>query len=133
MRTFAIGLAVLVAVHAGGAAFAQSKCDSVITKAATKKVACKGNVQAKAQKSGTAPDPAKLAKCEDKFNKACTKAQAAGDCSAQTGSCAGIEAAADTCAAGLTLSSPYPACTGLRTALQRAGRHRVRQQRHRRL
>jgi hypothetical protein len=105
MRKLSIALAVMFAVGASGMAFAQSACDSGITKAAGKKVACKDGVISKAQKSGGAPDPAKLTKCEDKFTKACTKAQAKADCAVQTGSCASIEADADACALGLSTSS----------------------------
>ena len=97
--------AVIVAVLSlmvGGTALAQSKCDSGVTKAAGKKVACKASVISKAQKKGTSPDSAKLAKCEDKFNKACTKAKGAGDCSVQPQSCTAIEAEADTCVATLS-------------------------------
>jgi len=86
-------------------AFAQSACDSGVTKAAGKKVACKDGVISKAQKSGGAPDPAKLTKCEAKFDKACQKAKAKGDCVAQQGTCAGVEASADSCAATLAASS----------------------------
>ena len=105
MRKLSIALAVMFAVGASGLAFAQSKCDSTITKAAGKKVACRDGVFSKAQKSGGAPDPAKLQKCVDKFNKACTKGQAAGDCDVQQGTCAGIEAAADACALQLSTSA----------------------------
>jgi len=104
--SIALALAVMFAVGASGTAFAQaSACDSGITKAAGKKVACKDGVISKAQKSGGVPDPAKLTKCEDKFNKACTKAQGKADCVVQTGSCASIEADADACAVGLSTSS----------------------------
>jgi len=105
MRKLSIALAVLFAVGASGMAFAQSKCDSKTTKAEGKKIACKAGVFAKAQGKGTAPDIEKLHKCEDKFTKACVKAKAAGDCSAQQGSCASIEAEADTCAQDATTSS----------------------------
>jgi len=105
MRKLSIALAVMFAVGASGLAFAQSACDSGITKAAGKKVACKDGVYSKAQKSGGAPDPAKLAKCEAKFSKGCTKAQAKGDCVVQQGSCAGVEASADACALELSTSA----------------------------
>jgi hypothetical protein len=95
----------MFAVGVSGMALAQSKCDSTITKAEGKKIACKAGVFSKAQKSGGAPDTAKLAKCEAKFAKACGKGQAAGDCVAQQGSCAGIEAEADACAATTTSSA----------------------------
>jgi hypothetical protein len=107
MRFVAIGAMVAFAVASSGMALAQSKCDSGLTKAAGKKVACKAGVVAKAQGKGTAPDSAKLAKCEAKFTKACTKALAKGDCSAQGGSpsCATIEAEVDSCVADID-SSP---------------------------
>ena len=105
MRKLSIALAVLFAVGASGVAFAQSKCDSKVTKAEGKKIACKAGVFAKAQGKGTVPDPAKLHKCEAKFDKACQKAKAKGDCVAQQGTCAGVEASADSCAATLAASS----------------------------
>jgi len=105
MRKLSIALAVMFAVGASGMAFAQSACDSGVTKAAGKKVACKDGVFSKAQKSGGAPDVAKLHKCEDKFTKGCVKAKAKGDCVVQAGSCASIETDADTCATGLASSS----------------------------
>ena len=45
MRKLSIALAVMFAVGASGMAFAQSACDSGITKAAGKKVACKDGVK----------------------------------------------------------------------------------------
>jgi hypothetical protein len=106
MRKLSIALAVMFVVGASGMAFAQaSKCDSTITKAAGKKVACKDGVYSKAQKSGGVPDAAKLQKCQDKFTKACGKGQAAGDCVVQTGTCAQIEATADACALDLSTST----------------------------
>src|SRR5215204_2589833 len=54
----------------------QSKCDTTITKAAAKDVACKGGVYAKAQKIGGPADSEKLAKCEAKFDKACQTGKA---------------------------------------------------------
>jgi hypothetical protein len=105
MRKLSVALAVMFAVGVSGMAFAQSKCDSKLTKAVGKKMACKAGVYSKGQAKGTAPDPAKLQKCEDKFAKACTKAQAAGDCSVQQGSCAALEATADACALEAASSS----------------------------
>jgi hypothetical protein len=104
MRAFVIvaGLALTLAI--GGTASAQSKCDAAMTKAAGKKVSCKANVNSTAQKKGTTPDAAKLTKCEDKFTKACNKAQAHGDCQTQTQPCALIEAEVDACVADI--SSP---------------------------
>ena len=106
-RLVAIAAGLLFLAGASGAAFAQSKCDSKITKAAGKKVSCKAGVHAKAQGKGEAPDAEKLAKCEEKFNKACLKGQDQGDCSAQQGSCASIEGDADACVAEL-ISSASP-------------------------
>jgi hypothetical protein len=105
MRKLSIALAVLFSVGASGMAFAQSKCDSKITKAAGKKCSCKAGVFAKAQGKGETPDPAKITKCEEKFDKACLKAQGAGDCVAQQGSCASIEADVDACVATLITSA----------------------------
>jgi len=109
MRRIAIvaGLALGLAIG-GTASAAGSKCDSAITKAAGKKVACKAGVNSTAQKKGEAPDSAKLAKCTDKFDKACTKAKMGTDCSAQSQSCAAIEAEADTCVTTIS-SSPSSA------------------------
>ena len=106
MRKLSIALAVMFAVGASGmAAFAApSACDSGITKAAGKKVACKDGVFSKAQKSGSLPDLAKLQKCQDKFTKACVKAKAKLDCDVQQGTCASIEADADACATDLSTS-----------------------------
>ncbi len=106
MRVIAIS-AVLVSALAAGPVFAfvPSKCDSGITKAAGKKVACKAGVTAGAQKKGGTPDSAKLAKCTDKFTKACSKAKAAGDCKVQTQTCAQIETEADSCVSTIS-SSP---------------------------
>ena len=55
MRAMMIGATLSLLV--GGNAFAAgpSKCDSGITKAAGKKVACKASVTASAQKKGTTP------------------------------------------------------------------------------
>ena len=81
----------------GTVAGAQSSCDAGITKAGGAKVACKSRVIAQAQKAGVAADPAKLAKCETKFDASCAKAQSTGDCNAQTQACAAIEVTADAC------------------------------------
>ncbi len=105
MANVSTAVAVFFALSVtGGMAFAQSSCDSAITKAAGKKVACKDGVFSKAQANGVAPDAAKLAKCEVKFDKACQKAKAGDNCVVQEGACAGIEASADTCAASLMQS-----------------------------
>jgi hypothetical protein len=106
MRFIAIGAMLAFAVASGGVALAQSKCDSAITKAAGKKAACKAGVNAKAQQKGGSPDPAKLAKCSAKFDKACTKAKGntKSPCSAQSQSCAAIEAEVDSCVTTISAS-----------------------------
>jgi len=105
MRLMAIGaLFAFSLAIAGAAQAAGSKCDSGITKAAGKKVYCKAKENSKAQKTGTAPDATKLTKCEQKFMASCTKAQAAGDCSVQTETCAQTEIEADVCV--VTISGP---------------------------
>src|SRR4029453_2318717 len=111
MRTFPVVGLLAVHLAMGGGAQAQSKCDSGISKAAGKKVNCKLKEIAKAQKKGTAPDPAKLAKCEEKFDKGCVKAQEIGDCTAQTQTCAAIEAEADASVATLAGSTSAPPAT----------------------
>ena len=73
MRTslvVAIGFLAL-SLAGGGVALAQSRCDQGISKAVGKKVYCKMKVIAKGQRYGQAADPAKLLKCEEKFDKAC--------------------------------------------------------------
>jgi hypothetical protein len=97
MRAIAIVAGLVLTLAIGGTASAQSKCDAAITKAAGKKVSCKAGVVANGQKKGIAPDAAKLAKCEEKFNKSCNKGQAQGDCSTQTQPCPLIEAEVDSC------------------------------------
>ena len=105
-KLLAIGAVFAFAVATGGMAFAApSKCDSGITKANGKKCSCKASVIAKAQAKDLAPDAAKLAKCEAKFDKACNKAIAKGDCTgAQNTSCASNEAEVDACVADLSAS-----------------------------
>jgi hypothetical protein len=56
-----------------------------------------GSADAKAQQKGGSPDAAKLAKCSASFDKSCTKAKTANDCSAHSEPCATTEASADTC------------------------------------
>ena len=97
MRTSIVAGFLALSLAGGGVALAQSKCDSGVSKAAGKKVKCKMYVIAKGQAKGTPPDAFKLAKCEEKFDKACLKAQARGDCASQTQPCAAIEAEADAC------------------------------------
>ena len=46
---------------------------------------------AKGFSKGLPPDGAKLAKCEAKFLKACTKAGSAADCSVQSANCSDFE------------------------------------------
>ena len=101
MRTslvVAIGFLAL-SLAGGGVSLAQSKCDQGISKAAGKKVYCKLKVIAKGQVKGEAADPIKLTKCEEKFDKACVKAQSKGDCAEQTQPCLAIELEADACVA----------------------------------
>ncbi len=96
MLVMVLGTALAFVV--GSTAFAAaSKCDSTITKAVGKKVACKASVNANAQKKGVSPDGAKLSKCTANFTKQCSKGKAAGDCIHQTQNCAQIEAEADSC------------------------------------
>ena len=99
-------IAAVLSLMVGGTALAQSKCDSGVTKAAGKKVACKASAIAKAQKKGMATDPAKLSKCEDKFTKACNKAKSAADCVAQTQSCTAVEDEVDSCVTTISAASP---------------------------
>ena len=107
MRRLSIALAVLFMVGAAGTALAQSKCDAGVAKAKGKKVACKCGVIAKGYAKATPPDPAKLAKCTLKFDKACMKAQTAGDCMVQNGTCASKEADVDSfVASACAISSP---------------------------
>ena len=107
MRFVVIGAVLAFAVANGGVAFAQSKCDSAITKAAGKKAACRAGVIAKGQQKGTAPDQTKLSKCSAKFDKSCSKAKTKGGCTDQAQSCADIETEVDSCVS--TISSPSPA------------------------
>jgi hypothetical protein len=104
-KLVAIGAILAFAVATGGMAYAQSKCDSGITKANGKKCSCKASVIAKGQGKGTPADPAKLQKCEDKHLKACVKAIAKGDCTgAQSTTCSANEAEVDACVAQLSAS-----------------------------
>jgi hypothetical protein len=104
MRHIAIMAAFALSLAIAGTASAQSKCDAALSKAAGKKVSCKAGVHSSAQKKGTVPDAAKLQKCEEKFAKACAKAQAQGDCNAQTQPCAAVEAEVDACVLTLIAS-----------------------------
>jgi hypothetical protein len=63
LASFVVGGLVALSLTVGGVAQAQSSCDAAITKAAGKKVDCKLTVIAKAQRTGAAADPVKLAKC----------------------------------------------------------------------
>ena len=109
-------LVAVVAVGAGNVAFAQSRCDSMITKAAGKNVACEASVIAEAQKTGTAFDGGKLARCEAKFATACSNGHAAGDCVVQLGSCGSIETAANACVTTL-MGNPPPTTTTTTTTM----------------
>ena len=106
------GAVLALSLGMGGVAdAAASKCDSGVTKAEGKKIACKLGVVAKGQQKGTPTDTAKLQKCTDKFTKSCTKAKSANDCSAQTQSCAAAETEADTCVTTLSgTSGPASKC-----------------------
>jgi hypothetical protein len=107
MRKLVIGAAVLSLAMSGNvfAAFTASKCDSGITKAEGKKASCKAGVVSNAQKKGTDPDPAKLTKCEAKFDKSCQKAAGAGDCVVQSATgCTAAEAEVDACVAQFSAS-----------------------------
>jgi len=97
IEVVAAGALVAFSLVTGGVAQA-SKCDSGITKAEGKKVACKTSVNGGAQSKGTTPDSTKLQKCTDKFTKSCNKAVTAGDCTAaQNTNCNADEAEADAC------------------------------------
>ncbi len=104
MRAIVIWAAVSLLVGGNAFAAAPSRCDSGITKAVGKKVACKTSVIARAQQNGTTPDGFKLTACTNKFDKSCQKAKSAGDCKTQTQTCAQIETEADSCVN--TVSSP---------------------------
>jgi hypothetical protein len=90
---------VAVALPASSALAAASKCDASITKAAGKKTSCKAGVYSKAYQKDEPVDLGKLTKCEEKFDAACVKAQAAGDCIVQTQPCGAVESQVDTCVA----------------------------------
>jgi len=101
-RTFLTGLMVAIlatALPAASALAAASKCDANITKAAGKKASCKAGVYSKAYQKDLPVDLTKLTKCEEKFDTACTKAKAVGDCVLQTQPCATVEDAVDVCVA----------------------------------
>jgi hypothetical protein len=71
-----------------------NKCTASKLKAACKKAACKAGLEAKEARTGVAPDPAKMAKCEDKFAQAFAKNEAKGGC-ITTGDAATIESKID--------------------------------------
>lgn len=101
-RTFLSGLliaTVAVALPAASALAAASKCDADITKAAGKKASCKAGVYSKAYQKDAPVDLTKLTKCEEKFDAACVKAKAVGDCVLQTQPCATVEDHVDVCVA----------------------------------
>jgi hypothetical protein len=87
-------LALAVFTLAGDVAHAQSKCAADKIKAACKKSTCKAGLEAKEAQTGTAPDPAKLAKCEASFSKSYAKAESKGGCPT-TGDAAAVEAKVD--------------------------------------
>src|SRR5215510_11238177 len=73
-------VAGLSIVLGSGAVQAASKCDSGVSKAIGKYVACLCGAYSKSQKKDTPPD---FTKCDAKFNGAngaCQKAQSKGDC-----------------------------------------------------
>ena len=77
-----VGLALVLG---SGAVQAASKCDSGVSKAIGKYVACLCGAYSKSQKKDTPPD---FSKCDAKFNGAngaCQKAQGKGDCSIFSG------------------------------------------------
>jgi hypothetical protein len=87
-------------VTAGPAAAQAGKCTATKLRAACKKAACKAGLESKEASKGAAIDPLKLAKCEAKFDKAFTKAEAKPGCST-TGDAAAIEAKVDAYVADL--------------------------------
>jgi hypothetical protein len=60
--------------------FAQNKCAAGKLKAAMKQVACKGKLEAREEKKGEAPDPAKIAKCDSRLVKKFERLEAKGGC-----------------------------------------------------
>ena len=72
-----------------------SRCDAGVTKAVAKKVRCKLQVFAMAQRTGAPANGTRLTRCEDKFAAACSRARSRGDCQAQTATCAALETRAD--------------------------------------
>jgi hypothetical protein len=71
-----------------------NKCQGSKIKDAGKKAACLAGLQAKFASSGTAIDPAKVAKCQAKVGAAYTKLEGKGDCNT-TGDAGAIEAKVD--------------------------------------
>ncbi len=107
MRTLvtmmSLGVALLVSdITAGTALAVGSQCDASITRAAARKNSCKARVIAKGQRYGLAPDATKLARCEEVFDKGCTRAKAQGDCIVQLGTCAEVETQVDSCIVSTT-------------------------------
>jgi hypothetical protein len=123
LASFVVGGLVALSLIVGGVAQAQSSCDAGITKAAGKKVACKLNVVARAQKTGATVDTVKLAKCETKFTSSCTKAQGQGDCTVQTPPCDAIEATADACVDSLSAGPPTTTTTTTATTTTTTSSH----------
>ena len=97
LASFVVAGLVALSLTVDGVAQAQSSCDAAVTKAAGKKVACKLNLIARAQKTGATVDAVKFDRCATKFASSCAIAQAQGDCSAQTQTCHAIEVTADAC------------------------------------
>lgn len=81
---------------------AASTCDSAVTKAVGKEIACLTEAIAKGEDKGVATDAAKITKCRENFLSACTNGKEAADCRHQSGTCADIDAAVDAAVAELT-------------------------------
>lgn len=77
MACFAAALFLVLTPALG---FAQNRCAAGKIKAAVKRTACKGELEAQEAKKGKASDPAKVAKCESRFGRKFTKLEARGGC-----------------------------------------------------
>ena len=99
MRAIVFGVLLSLSALVAGRAFAAS-CDATIEKAKGKLVACDCGAIARAQVANIA------AKCDPKFQKACTKAKTKGGCTVQTESCAQAQAEGDTFATQHCAGSP---------------------------
>jgi hypothetical protein len=90
MRAIVFGLMLSLSALIAGRAFAGASCDATIEKAKGKLVSCECGAQAKGALAGS------LAKCEGKFQKACSKAKTIGGCTVQTESCAVAQSESET-------------------------------------